>query len=242
MPCARERRTDTGTGQNERRHLPPLPRRTLTFTRTTRTTAPTSSMRAHRSMANMLSSRCGAPPPSSLSPDVPPLPLPRRSDDSVKSSTSTGSPSSASASSGTPSTFLDRMKGCGGYGIVYGYGNEYGLSRTNVEEEPELGSEEGREWGGGWLPCPSRSGAYFRAARWLSPLMDEVLIMVCFGKRIRRRLVAWRPVRSRRDTLATRRNCREHSNYTHFKGMGIWHLCASGQACVIISSFRAPMD
>ena len=133
---------------------------------------------------NMLSSRCGAPPPSSLSPDVPPLPLPRRSDDSVKSSTSTGSPSSASASSGTPSTFLDRMKGCGGYGIVYGYGNEYGLSRTNVEEEPELGSEEGREWGGGWLPCSSRSGAYFRAARWLSPLMDEVLIMVCFGKRI----------------------------------------------------------
>jgi hypothetical protein len=25
-------------------------------------------------------------------------------------------------------------------------------------------------------------GAYFRAAQWLSPPMDEVLIMICFGK------------------------------------------------------------
>ena len=53
-----------------------------------------------------------------------------------------------------------------------------------------------------------------------------------------RRLVAWRPVGLRLVSLVARRNRREHSNYKRFKGMGIWHLCASGRACVIIS-FRA---
>ena len=79
------------------------------------------------------------------------------------------------------------MKVRGGYGSVYGYGNGYGSSRTSVEEEPELEpKEEGR---GGWLRqrmaamAEREYGAYFRAAQWLSPLMDEVLIMICFGKR-----------------------------------------------------------
>ena len=38
----------------------------------------------------------------------------------------------------------------------------------------------------GWrvVAMPAQEyGAYFRAAQWLSPPMDEVLIMICFGKR-----------------------------------------------------------
>ena len=103
--------------------------------------APTPSVRSHRSMTNMShTSRGGSSYSSRLDvPDVPPLPLPRRSDESYNSSASGGSYSSVSGSS---SSFLDRMKGRGGYG--------YGSSRTSVEEEPEPQSRDWKERGG-WL-------------------------------------------------------------------------------------------
>jgi hypothetical protein len=74
---------------------------------------------------------------------VPPLPPPRRSDDSYNSSASGGSYSSVSGSS---SSFLNRMKGRGGYG--------YGSSRTSVEEESDPQSRGWKEVGqerSGWL-------------------------------------------------------------------------------------------
>jgi len=70
-------------------------------------------------------------------PEVPPLPLPRRSDASSKSSTSSGSYSSVSGSS---SAFLDRMKSRRDYG--------YGSSRTSLEEEDPPRKAMGTERGG----------------------------------------------------------------------------------------------
>jgi hypothetical protein len=107
--------------------------------------ATTQSVRAHRSMTNMSHTSRGGPSYSSRLdvPDVPPLPLLRRSDDSYNSSASGGSYSSVSGSS---TSFLDRMKGRGGYG--------YGSSRTSVEEEPEPQSRDWKEVGherGEWL-------------------------------------------------------------------------------------------
>jgi hypothetical protein len=107
--------------------------------------APTSSVRSQRPMTNMSHSSRGGPSSSSRTnvPNIPPLPNPRRSDESYNSSVSGGSYSSVSGSS---SSFLDRMKGRGGYG--------YGSSRTSVDEEPEPQSRDWKEVGnerGGWL-------------------------------------------------------------------------------------------
>ncbi len=84
---------------------------------------PTRSVRPQRSAGNIMPSRGGSSSYTNV-PNVPPLPLPRHSDVSSKSSTSSGSYSLASGSS---STFLDRMKSRGMYG--------YGSSRTSLEEE-----------------------------------------------------------------------------------------------------------
>jgi hypothetical protein len=101
---------------------------------------PTRSVRPQRSVANIMPSR-GESPRSSYNdmPEVPPLPLPRRSDASYQSGTSSGSYSSASGSS---STFLDRMKNRREYG--------YGSSRTSLEEEDPPPKTMGAERGG-WL-------------------------------------------------------------------------------------------
>ncbi|KAI0283143.1 hypothetical protein BGY98DRAFT_953291 [Russula aff. rugulosa BPL654] len=99
---------------------------------------PTRSVRPQRSVANIMPSR-GESPRSSYNdmPEVPPLPLPRRSDASYQSGTSSGSYSSASGSS---STFLDRMKNRREYG--------YGSSRTSLEEEDPPPKTMGAERGG----------------------------------------------------------------------------------------------
>ena len=102
---------------------------------------PTRSVRPQRSAANMVPSR-GRSSSYTDVPEVPPLPLPRRSDVSSKSSASSGSYSSGSGSS---SAFLDRMKGRREYG--------YGSSRTSLEEEeadppPRKGMGPER---GGWF-------------------------------------------------------------------------------------------
>ena len=100
----------------------------------------TRSVRPQRSLANMMPPRGGSSLSSSSYADVPlvpPLPLPRRSDASSKSSTSFGSQSSVSGSS---STFLDRMKNRREYG--------YGSSRTSLEEEDPPRKSMGTEWDG----------------------------------------------------------------------------------------------
>jgi hypothetical protein len=99
---------------------------------------PTRSVRPQRSLANIMPSR-GESSRSSYDdmPEVPPLPLPRRSDASYKSGTSSGSYSSVSGSS---STFLDRMKNRREYG--------YGSSRTSLEEEDPPPKTMGTERGG----------------------------------------------------------------------------------------------
>src|SRR6266852_6477745 len=75
---------------------------------------PTRSVRPQRSMANILPSRGESSRSSYVDvPEVPALPLPRRSDASYKSGTSSESHSSVSGSS---STFLDRMKNRREYG------------------------------------------------------------------------------------------------------------------------------
>jgi hypothetical protein len=69
-----------------------------------------------------------------------------------------------------------------------------------------------------------------------------LLIMVCFGKR-EQWIETTRCLEASRVTACHFGHAlihREHSDYKRFKGMGIWHLCASGRACVIIYSFRAP--
>ena len=101
---------------------------------------PTRSVRPQRSLANVMPSR-GESSRSSYGdvPKVPPLPLPRRSDASYKSGTSSGSYSSVSGSS---STFLDRMKNRREYG--------YGSSRTSLEEEDPPRKAMGTD-GGGWF-------------------------------------------------------------------------------------------
>ena len=85
---------------------------------------PARSVRPQRSLANMVPSRGGSSSSSADVLEIPPLPLPRRSDASSKSSTSSGSYSSVSGSS---SHFLDRMKNRREYG--------YGSSRTSLEED-----------------------------------------------------------------------------------------------------------
>ena len=101
---------------------------------------PTRSVRQQRSLANIMPSRGGSSSSSSSyanMPEVPPLPLPRRSDASSKSSISSGSYSSVSGSS---SAFLDRMKNRRDYG--------YGSSRTSLEEEDPPRKAMGTERGG----------------------------------------------------------------------------------------------
>ena len=100
---------------------------------------PTRAVRPQRSLANIMPSRGGSSSSSSYTDmlEVPPLPLPRRSDASSKSSTSSGSYSSVSGSS---STFLDRMKTRREYG--------YGSSRTSLEEEDPPRKAMGTERGG----------------------------------------------------------------------------------------------
>ncbi|KAF8503345.1 hypothetical protein F5888DRAFT_1661314 [Russula emetica] len=99
---------------------------------------PTRSVRPQRSLGNIMPSRGGSSSSSYADvPEVPPLPLPRRSDASSKSSTSSGSYSSVSGSS---SAFLDRMKNRREYG--------YGSSRTSLEEEDPPRKAMGTERGG----------------------------------------------------------------------------------------------
>jgi hypothetical protein len=86
---------------------------------------PTRSVRPQRSVGNIMPPRGGSSSHTDV-PNVPPLPLPRRSHVSSKSSTSSGSYSLASGSS---SSFLDRMKSRRTYG--------YGSSRTSLEEEAD---------------------------------------------------------------------------------------------------------
>ena len=90
------------------------------------------SMRSQRSVADMSSSRSGRGG-SVDAPAVPPLPRSRRSDVQSGSSTSSRSTSSSSASS----TFMDQVKGRGGYAS----------SRTSLEDD----HEPRKETGGGWL-------------------------------------------------------------------------------------------
>jgi hypothetical protein len=98
---------------------------------------PTRSVRPQRSLANIMPSRGGSSSSYADVLEVPPLPLPRRSDASSKSSTSSGSYSSVSGSS---STFLDRMKNRREYG--------YGSSRTSLEEAVPPRKAMGTERGG----------------------------------------------------------------------------------------------
>lgn len=101
---------------------------------------PTRSVRPQRSLANMMPSRGGSSLSSSSHvdlPEVPPLPLARRSDASSKSSTR-----SYSSVSGSSSAFLDRMKNRREYG--------YGSSRTSLEEEDAPPKAMGTERGG-WV-------------------------------------------------------------------------------------------
>ena len=101
---------------------------------------PTRYVRPQRSLANITTSRGWSSSSHADVPEVPPLPLPRRSDASSKSNTSSGSYSSVSGSS---STFLDRMKNRMEYG--------YGSSRTSLEEEVPPRKAMGTERGGGWF-------------------------------------------------------------------------------------------
>lgn len=109
---------------------------------------PTRSVRPQRSAASILPSR-GESSLYADVPEVPPLPLPRRSD--ASSSASSGSYSSASGS------LLDRMKGR----REYGYG--YGSSRTSFEDEadppPPPRKVMGPERGGRWLSQRERAAA-----------------------------------------------------------------------------------
>ena len=89
------------------------------------------SMRSQRSVADMSSSRSGRGG-SVDAPAVPPLPRSRRSDVQSGSSTSSRSTSSSSASS----TFMDQVKGRGGYAS----------SRTSLEDDPEPRKEMGGRW------------------------------------------------------------------------------------------------
>ncbi len=86
----------------------------------------TRSVRPQRSLANIMPSRGGSSSYADV-PEVPPLPLPRRSDASFKSSTSSGSYSPASGS-GSSSTFLDRVKNRREYGYGSSHSN-FGLLR-----------------------------------------------------------------------------------------------------------------
>lgn len=99
---------------------------------------PTRSVRPQRSLANITPSRGESSRPSSYAntPEVPPLPLYRRSDASYQSGTSSGSHSSVSGSS---STFLDRMKN---------RREGYESSRTSLEEEDPPPKVMGTERGG----------------------------------------------------------------------------------------------
>jgi hypothetical protein len=110
----------------------------------TSTPPPTRSVRPQRSAANMAPSR-GRSSSFTDVPEVPPLPLSRRSDvsSSSKSSASSGSYSSASGS-GSSSTFLDRMKGLG---RDYGYGS----SRTSLEEDADQPPKAMGPERGGWF-------------------------------------------------------------------------------------------
>jgi len=80
-------------------------------------------MQASRSMASLMPLPRGGPSSYMDRPDAPPLPRQRRSFVSPQSSSSSESFSSASGSS----TFLDRIRGRGGYVS----------SRTSLEDEPE---------------------------------------------------------------------------------------------------------
>ena len=114
----------------------------------TRTRAPpTRFVRPQRSAASILPSRGGSSSSYADVPEVPPLPLPRRSD--ASSSASSGSYSSASGS------LLDRMKGRREYG--------YGSSRTSLEDEADVPTPprkvSGPERGGRWLSQRDRTAA-----------------------------------------------------------------------------------
>ena len=132
----RERREHTASSRAKANDYSPR-QNTSTPTRA----QPTRPVRPQRSAANMVPSR-GRSSSYTEVPEVPPLPLPRRSDVSSKSSASSGSYSSASGSS---SAFLDRMKG---RSREYGYGS----SRTSLEDEADppprkaIGPERG-----GWF-------------------------------------------------------------------------------------------
>ncbi|KAI0302264.1 hypothetical protein BC826DRAFT_988199 [Russula brevipes] len=123
---ARERETEA---YKDRTRDNDYPQRSIpTLTRP----VPTRAVRPQRSVANILPPRAGPSTSYSDVPAVPPLPLPRRSDESYKSDASSRSYASASGSS---STFLDRIKGRGGYG----YGSS---SQTSVEEVEGQSREE----------------------------------------------------------------------------------------------------
>ena len=179
---------------------------------------PTRPVRQQRSAASIVPSR-GTSSSYTDVPEVPPLPVPRRSDISSKSSASSGSYSSAA--SGSSSTFLDRMKG----------GRGYGSSRTSLEDEADpaprkttaMAMATGPERGG-WIgqrrtvampeseysTCPaelgcrgvrgSRIGAFRRNGRWKRVVSAVGLRLV---------------------TLVTGRNRCEHSDYKRVKGVGV---------------------
>jgi hypothetical protein len=91
------------------------------------------SMRSQRPVADISSARSGRGGGPADAPAVPPLPRSRRSDVKSVSSTSSRSTSSSSASL----TFMDQVKGRGGYAS----------SRTSLEDDPE----PRKQTGGGWL-------------------------------------------------------------------------------------------
>ena len=173
---------------------------------------PTRPVRPQRSAASILPSR-GTSSSYTDVPVVPPLPVPRRSDISSKSSASSGSYSSAA--SGSSSTFLDRMKG----------GRGYGSSRTSLEDEADpaprkaMGPERG-----GWI------GQRRTAAMPESEYSTCLAELGCRGVRgsrigVFRRNGRWKrvvgAVRLRLVTLVTGRNRCEHFDYKRVKGMGV---------------------
>lgn len=120
---ARERETEAYRDRTKDNDYPQRSIPTLTRP------VPPRAVRPQRSVANILPPRAGPSTSYSDVPAVPPLPLPRRSDESYKSNASSRSYASASGSS---STFLDRIKGRGGYGYA-------SSSQTSVEEVERLG-------------------------------------------------------------------------------------------------------
>jgi hypothetical protein len=129
---ARERETEA---YKDRTRDNDYPQRSIpTLTRP----VPTRALRPQRSVGNILPPRAGPSTSYSDVPAVPPLPLPRRSGESYKSNASSRSYASASGSS---STFLDRIKGRGGYG----YGSSSQTSVEDVEGPRQSRKETARE-------------------------------------------------------------------------------------------------